>query len=327
VVMGSVHYASPEQLRSSKDADIRSDIWSVGVILFRMITGELPFRGNELADIIVKVCAEPVPKPSSIVPGLHPSIDALLEMALNRNPVARFQTIADLVDAFASVAKHAGSVSLARGQTIEAIPLSPREEGAVGRTAAGIALPGQEDKTAVWAPPRGLEPPSSAVLPDTTLRGAGVLSTMSAPLESTSRRGRLRAIVAIALLALVAGGATTVRYFMSGGSPEVSSSTPLATSPAVAPANRLAEGSSSASGLAVAGVPPAPSTGVITTSSVLSTPGVPSASVTATPPAETALHPLPRDPNVRPVTLGGKALPTPATKPTAPTSDNDVEMP
>ena len=104
VVLGSVHYMSPEQVRGRRGLDHRSDLWSLGVIAFRAVTGELPFGGTQIGDVLVKVCADPIPRASSILPTLGPDIDAFFSKALDRDPNARFQSAKELAAALAQLA-------------------------------------------------------------------------------------------------------------------------------------------------------------------------------------------------------------------------------
>lgn len=104
VVLGSVHYMSPEQVRGRRGLDHRSDLWSLGVIAFRAITGELPFGGSQIGDVLVKVCADPIPRASSVLPGLSPEVDAFLLRALDRDPEARFQSARELTAALTRLA-------------------------------------------------------------------------------------------------------------------------------------------------------------------------------------------------------------------------------
>jgi serine/threonine-protein kinase len=104
VVLGSVHYMSPEQARGRRGLDHRSDLWSLGVIAFRAITGELPFGGSQVGDVLVKVCADPIPRASSVLPGLAPEVDAFLLRALDRDPEARFQSARELTAALTQLA-------------------------------------------------------------------------------------------------------------------------------------------------------------------------------------------------------------------------------
>jgi serine/threonine-protein kinase len=103
MVMGSVHYMSPEQARGSKQLDSRTDLWSLGVVAFRMVTGQLPFPGDELGDVIVKTCSDPIPVPSTIAPDLGPEVDKFFFRALSRTPAERFQSARELASAFTAL--------------------------------------------------------------------------------------------------------------------------------------------------------------------------------------------------------------------------------
>lgn len=104
VMMGSVHYMSPEQIRSSRQVDHRSDLWSVGVILYKMLTGNAPFPGTNQGDVMVRVCTDVAPPPSSFLSSLSPAIDAFFVRAFTRDPAGRFQSAQEMADVFASAA-------------------------------------------------------------------------------------------------------------------------------------------------------------------------------------------------------------------------------
>jgi eukaryotic-like serine/threonine-protein kinase len=98
-VLGSPHHMSPEQARGG-DIDTRSDLWSLGVVFFRVLTGEKPFGGTNMGDIIAKICGDAIPTASSFAPWLGPSVDAFFERALRRNPDLRFQSVREMAEAF-----------------------------------------------------------------------------------------------------------------------------------------------------------------------------------------------------------------------------------
>ena len=102
-VLGTPYYMSPEQARGLRTVDYRSDLWSVGVIAFRCMTGRLPFEGEAVGDVLVKLCTAPIPVPSSLVPDLPPAFDAWLARALGREPEARFQSASELGRSLANV--------------------------------------------------------------------------------------------------------------------------------------------------------------------------------------------------------------------------------
>ncbi len=95
-LIGSPQFMSPEQVRNAKRVDHRSDLWSLGVIIFRCLTGRLPFADDELGGLIVAICSEPIPVASQIAPDLGPSVDHFLERALTRDPERRFQSADEL---------------------------------------------------------------------------------------------------------------------------------------------------------------------------------------------------------------------------------------
>jgi eukaryotic-like serine/threonine-protein kinase len=102
-VLGTPYYMSPEQARGLRSVDFRSDLWSVGVIVFRCMTGHLPFEGEAVGDVLVKLCTAPLPVPSELVPDLPPGFDAWMARALSREPTGRFQNAAELAQSLAAI--------------------------------------------------------------------------------------------------------------------------------------------------------------------------------------------------------------------------------
>lgn len=100
----SVPFASPEQIARAVDLDARSDLWSVGVTLYRMLTGELPFRGPAPAAVgaIYTGTFEPA---STRVQGVAPALDAVIQRALTPDRDARFATAAEMLHALRAVAE------------------------------------------------------------------------------------------------------------------------------------------------------------------------------------------------------------------------------
>jgi serine/threonine-protein kinase len=119
-VLGTPFYMSPEQARGLRDIDHRTDLWSLGVIAFKCTTGRLPFEGESLGDLLVKICTVPIPMPSQVNPQLPPSFDAWFSRALERDPNRRFGSAHELAEALA----YAAGISVKR-----ATPMSQQGYG------------------------------------------------------------------------------------------------------------------------------------------------------------------------------------------------------
>jgi eukaryotic-like serine/threonine-protein kinase len=96
LVLGTAHYMSPEQARGQK-VDARSDIWSLGVVLYEMVAGSPPFRGDTPSDCIAAILtAEPAPL-SSISSDIPARLESILQKALRKNTDERYQTIKEML--------------------------------------------------------------------------------------------------------------------------------------------------------------------------------------------------------------------------------------
>jgi serine/threonine protein kinase len=98
-VMGTPYYMSPEQCEGKIEIDHRADIYSLGVLIFEMLTGKVPFGGEGYGEIIVKHVTMPPPSVRSVVPELPEYLDQILFRALAKDRNERFQTMAELRDA------------------------------------------------------------------------------------------------------------------------------------------------------------------------------------------------------------------------------------
>jgi serine/threonine protein kinase/Tfp pilus assembly protein PilF len=94
--LGTVHYMSPEQTMG-KEVDHRTDIWSQGVVLYEMITGKLPFKGDYEQAVLYSILNENPKKAAEVRKDISPDFDRLLEKALAKEPEDRYQHIDDLL--------------------------------------------------------------------------------------------------------------------------------------------------------------------------------------------------------------------------------------
>jgi serine/threonine-protein kinase len=95
-MLGSPLYMSPEQMRSSKRADERSDIWSFGVILFELLTGRVPFEADNVPELVFKMAENEAPSVLTLRPDVPPALAAAVQRCLQKEPDKRFATLADL---------------------------------------------------------------------------------------------------------------------------------------------------------------------------------------------------------------------------------------
>ncbi len=98
MILGSPAYMSPEQMKRTKDADPRGDIWSMGVVLYMLLTGTLPFQGDAI-ELVGKVLQEEPLPPSHHRADIPPALDAVVLTCLQKDREHRYQTVDQLMEA------------------------------------------------------------------------------------------------------------------------------------------------------------------------------------------------------------------------------------
>ncbi|KYG10530.1 hypothetical protein BE21_11405 [Sorangium cellulosum] len=199
-LLGSPHYMSPEQVRGEKDVDQRSDLWSLGVILFCAVTGELPFQGDQLGAVIANILVAPVPSASTLAPDLPPAMDAFFARALARERAQRFQSIGEMIGELRRLAGMAspsipdlqppcsGMPTSSQPRRSGTIPLRPAELR-VRPSVPRAATPGTLTGAGATAQEARPQKPTRAMLAlgvATTLLGVGI----TVALREVSSRGR-----------------------------------------------------------------------------------------------------------------------------------------
>ena len=96
-VMGSVHYTSPEQARGGY-SDEKSDIYSLGITMFEMLTGRVPFNGETTVAIAIKHIQEEIPSPKDFVPEIPAGVELIVLKCCQKSPDRRYQSMAELIE-------------------------------------------------------------------------------------------------------------------------------------------------------------------------------------------------------------------------------------
>jgi serine/threonine-protein kinase len=225
--LGSPAYMAPEQIRAAKDVDRRSDLWSLGVVLFELLTGHAPFTRKSLGELFAAILEKDAPPLTSVLPNAPAALSDAVVRCIHREPEQRFQDVLQFAKEIAPFGPGdaAGRVALIE-ETLRHI--KPNESPAVA--------PGDP----VGSPPAP-DSPRDALLRRATQVTAHVAFTSDTPrpigrkdvvtVPSAARTARRRVLGSLAAAFCVAGIVLTAAVLRTraGGSP------PLLTAPAAAP--------------------------------------------------------------------------------------------
>lgn len=166
VVMGTVAYMSPEQARG-RAADPRSDVFSFGIVLYEMATGQLPFRGESALDTMHAIAFQPSAPVTSVRSGLPWSLQKAIERCLEKDPERRYASMTQLVDDLVEIKRELDS-GVTRG-----MPLLDRFRGLTPRRLSSMGLSTRGYVTlAIWTLILG------ALIVTVLLNNGGFASTM-----------------------------------------------------------------------------------------------------------------------------------------------------
>ncbi len=253
--LGSLYYMSPEQVKGSAEIDGRSDLYSMGVSLYELVTGTRPFKGDSDYSIMVAhLEQQPVP-PVQLDPTLPPALNEIILTAIQKEASKRFRTAQAFRAALEDVARSMGAP----------VPASPAAAQPAAQPPRAAAPPPQPPPQG--APPR--VPPPQAPLP----MGAGpafpppIVPAPAGPARS-GHRGLWMALGAVVVLAVIAVAALQLPRILkthAGGAPATQDApaaqapapvtTPEAASPQAAPAPEASTPAPAAAQPAVGAVP------------------------------------------------------------------------
>lgn len=121
-VLGSPRYMAPEQLRNSKDVDGRADLWSLGAVMFQLVTGQPAFAADNNVHASLAVMTTEPPLLRSLAPQASAALEAIINKCLTKDRNGRFQTAAELADALRPLASDRTRDSLERMQEAKEAP-------------------------------------------------------------------------------------------------------------------------------------------------------------------------------------------------------------
>lgn len=96
-VLGTFDYIAPEQIEASTTVDGRADVYAFGVMVYQMLTGELPFKHNNPGALLIAHMTQPPPDPRQIAPDLSSNPAYAIQRAMAKNPIERFVTAGEFV--------------------------------------------------------------------------------------------------------------------------------------------------------------------------------------------------------------------------------------
>ena len=227
MVFGTPRYMSPEQCKSAANVDHRSDIYTLGAILFELLTGQPPFAG-EPGELIAQHLLVPPPTVASLLPSVSDSLDKLVSALLAKKPENRPSTMAAVQLALESDGGEAPGVApTMAADAISMVHVSTPGALGVRAPADQRVFTGNTDATAL----PGAVGASRGANPTTLSHATG----SSGPALPVAKRGRtaIYAAVGVLLLGAIAGG---VALRSGGGSDDAAAQTIAAAPPALAPA-------------------------------------------------------------------------------------------
>jgi serine/threonine-protein kinase len=162
VLIGTPHFLAPEQLRD-QPVDQRTDIYALGVILYQLLSGQLPFLADNFGQLVLQI-ATGTPKPlHDHVPGLSPGIEEVVARAMAREPSERFQDVRALIDALVHLAENAPGFAR-MSHEVGVRPSGRYTPAARSSTPAPVSTPAQNLATHaddIGTPPVALHTPAA----------------------------------------------------------------------------------------------------------------------------------------------------------------------
>ncbi|AUX39493.1 uncharacterized protein SOCE26_008850 [Sorangium cellulosum] len=225
----ALHYLSPEQIRSGRALDAQIDLWSLAAVLFRAITGQLPFPGEVASVVASKILLAPPPAATQRVPSLPAALDGFFEKAFARDLARRFRSVEEMVESFVRIAElapppssgvlrpppSARALAIAPARAVLAALAKARAAAACAPAAAGPGAPGPS--ASISAPP--IEVRRAA--PDTQLSA----ERPEVPLEPSAPPARGRWVLFAGVVAVLGAAALATTSRLPRATPALAART------------------------------------------------------------------------------------------------------
>src|SRR5713226_8877135 len=199
-VLGTVDYIAPELFEGNNKADALSDLYSLGVLLFEMVTGRLPFHADNQIAVVTMHISKPPPLPRSLNPHISPQVEHVILKALQKKPERRYQSAIELANAFC-IAIAASDLEETQEEILDSAPVAPEPRTTPERITPIFVKPAPTPTIN-----RGATLPKVSSSSSPIYRGEPLGSR---PIERTQKQRRRRAsptsqrAVVVAILALV----------------------------------------------------------------------------------------------------------------------------
>jgi eukaryotic-like serine/threonine-protein kinase len=269
-LIGSPLYMSPEQMRSAKDVDTRTDIWSLGVVLYEMITGRPPYTGDSIPALCASLLNDQPVSMQQLRPDVSPSLEEAVMRCLTKDRQHRFATVSELGRALAPFGRSSSQVHVDRASRVQGATDVTMSAFSTAPTTARSVSPARSQPSPsqlIITPIHGSPPTQSALLVDTPPTPDGTVDSWGrtgGPKGVVSQRSRVGLFAALGVGIVAALGLASflgARGSAAGAAPSAgmdAKPAPLAPLPPASGNGGVTPLAPSSAATIVATAPPAP---------------------------------------------------------------------